>query len=79
MIKLVKIRRSGSKILCDAYVEDCIIPVPLIFDIASGEFSEYVLPNGYEYCKSHINHAKTYLKGIKNDRQINDNHTIMWC
>ena len=49
MIKLKKIRRANDEIRCEAYVEDCSQPVPLVFLLKNKDFKKYNLPKGYEW------------------------------
>ena len=78
MIKLTNIHRNNDVLLCDGFVEDCSIPIPISFNEKTSELSEYNLPKDYEYCKSHIMHAKNYLKSLSG-KDISDNEKIiMW-
>ncbi len=78
MIKLKKIRRANDEIRCEAYVEDCSQPVPLVFDIKNKDFKKYNLPKGYEWCESHIHHAKRYFASVLDKDEIPSERTIMW-
>lgn len=78
MIKLQKIVRTNDIITCEAFVEDCAKPLNLVFDVKSGEFKSYTMPKGYEWCKSHIHHAKNYLASIMKKSEIPSERTIMW-
>ena len=77
MIQLKNIRKAADRILCDAFVEDCKIPVSLELDPEKEEFREVRLPDGYEWCKTHIRQAKWYLLSVKND--LPRERLIMWC
>ena len=76
MVRLKNIHKSGGHIFCDAYVEDCVYPVALDFDIASETLAEYHLPRDYDYCTSHIAHAKWYL--LSAESNLPAEKLIMW-
>lgn len=79
MIKLKEIKRNSGFITCKAYVEDCKEAISLSFDISASMLNKVSLPQGYDWCTSHILHAKDYLMEIASKETIPDNHTIMWC
>lgn len=78
MIKLKEIKRNSGTITCKAYVEDCKEAISLSFDISTSMIKDVPLPQGYDWCDSHISHAKDYLMEIASKETIPDNHTIMW-
>jgi len=78
MIKLTQIKKNKNEISCMALVEDCTIPFELIYNIKSDEFQPYELPKGYEYCKSHIAHAKRELERISKKEICPQERLIMW-
>ena len=78
MIKLQNIHRDKGSIICDAFVEDCTKPVSLSLNEQTKELGEFTLPNNYEYCKSHIMHAKKYLKSLIGKEFKNHEKMIMW-
>lgn len=78
MIKLKNIVRNEDKIVCEAYIEDCSTPVNLCYDRKNKEFDNCELPNGYEWCKSHIHHAEIFLRSVENEHDIPRERTIMW-
>ena len=61
MVKLRNIHRVDVYIVCQAYVEDCAIPVQIKLKEDTCEFQEIKLPAGYEWCDYHIAQAKHYL------------------
>ena len=79
MVRLENIRINGNIAECDLYPEDSKIPGTLKVNIKTEE-TEYSLPDGYEYCKSHAAHAKWWL--IKNTtdpkKELPEKTTIMW-
>lgn len=79
MVKLKNITRTDSYIICDAYVEDCMEPVRLSYNAQTGEFSEFQLPKGYEYCDWHILvYAKRFLNSLIYEQNIPTEQLIMW-
>lgn len=78
MIKLKKIKKNDNLITCEAFVENCKQAMPLIYNIKKGELEEYEFPDGYDYCDSHISHARRYLRSIANSDNIPENKLIMW-
>lgn len=78
MIKLTKITRNDNIISCQAFVEDCDTCFTISLNETTSELEDYRLPQGYEWCASHIAHAKRYLKTLIGKSIISDEHTIMW-
>lgn len=78
MIKLKKIVRNNTHIVCDAYVEDCKERISLAFNEKTGQFEHYDLPIGYEWCDSHIAHAARYLETLIGKEIKDDSRMIMW-
>lgn len=79
MIKLKNIAKENDRIICDAFVEDCDKPVRLSLNTKNAEFDKIVLPEDYEWCTSHINHAKRYLISLINEEIITSTEKcIMW-
>lgn len=63
-------------IICTALIEDCKEELHLKLDVNTEEFESCTLPKGYEWCKSHIFHAKMFLLDKKDD--LPENHMIYW-
>ena len=61
MIQLERIIRNGDTVACDIYPEGSRESGHLEVNIKTGE-GEYTLPDGYEYCSSHANHAALWLR-----------------
>ena len=78
MIRLEEIHRNNRNIMCNAFVEDCTVPVFLSFDEHTNELADYTLPADYKYCKSHIMHARKYLKSLHGKEIKEHSKTIMW-
>ena len=78
MVKLKNIRRNDNIILCEAFVENCTEPIHLSLYENSAELDDYILPIGYEWCISHITHAKKYLRSLIGKPIEDSQRTIMW-
>ena len=77
VITLKNIKVSDKEIVCDAYVEDCHTPVSLCFDRNKRKCEPYQLPDGYEWCKSHVHHAEKYFCTVEN-AEISRERVILW-
>ncbi|MCD7864021.1 MAG: hypothetical protein LUG61_11100 [Lachnospiraceae bacterium] len=78
MIKLEHIKRNENTVTCDAYVEDCKTAMPLALDVSKKEFEKYDFPAGYEWCRSHIAHAKRRLLKMIETDNFEKECLIMW-
>ena len=78
MIKLTNIKKSDTFIYCTALVEDCKETFELSYDIENDNFEKFVLPTGYEWCKTHIAQAKRFLKSISPKEDYPSEKLIMW-
>ncbi len=76
MVKLENIRRDKDRIYCDAYPEDSKSPIRMEVSISTGAVSHSDFPTGYEYCSSHIRHAKRFL--LENADKLPETQLIMW-
>ncbi len=78
MIKLDKIKKNNDHISCKAFLEDCTTGIDLRYNINNDEFEPFSLPKGYEWCSSHIAHAKRYLRTLNDKEYIPKERIIMW-
>jgi hypothetical protein len=79
MIRLKNINKTDKTIECDAYLEDCKEEVKLAYDIANDKFNDFIYPEGYEYCTSHIAKAKYFFKKcIEESIPLPKEKDIMW-
>lgn len=62
MIRLNNISRTGDVITCEALLEDCETAIQLSYNIEKMDFAPFAFPAGYEYCRSHIAHARAFLR-----------------
>lgn len=77
MIALKNIKANREKITCEAYVEDCHTPISLSFDRLKKRMDAVQLPDGYEWCTSHIHHAEKYFYTAEKS-ELPQERTIMW-
>lgn len=77
MVKLEQVKREGDVISCIAFVEDCEIPVKITLNTA-GEMTADELPEGYDWCDSHLAHAERALSEMLETGKVEPRSTIMW-
>ena len=77
MIRLRSAKREGDRIVCLGYVEDCKVPVHIAVKL-NGESESGELPEGYEYCTSHIRQGERYLLKREKEGTLSDNMLVMW-
>jgi len=76
MIKLEKIKLNNNVIECILFPEDSREGCILKYNVLTGDW-ECRLPDGYEYCKTHVAMACSYLRN--NYKQgLPDEKLIMW-
>lgn len=78
MVKLENISRKGNTITCDVFVEDCKEAVSLVLHTTDGAIEAGTLPEGYEWCGTHLWKAKNALKEIAETNLDEKRRTIMW-
>lgn len=61
MLRLKNIEIDNNIISCEIFPEDSVQSGKLKVDINSQDIISYTLPAGFEWCKSHVHHAKKYL------------------
>ncbi len=78
MIKLKNIVIENSIAKCDIFPEDSVENGYIEMSFVEG-FTSVVLPKGYEWCMSHIDHAKRYLTNLyKKGVDFQSEKIIMW-
>ena len=75
MLRMEDITKSNGIIRCLLFLEDSKEGCDLEYDVKTGR-RECELPNGYEYCKTHIAVACSYLK--KNQAALPKSKVLMW-
>ena len=78
MVKLKNIRRTNGFIVCEAFVEDCTESIELKLNETSAELDDYNLPDGYDWCISHVTHARKFLRTLIGKPNESTQRTIMW-
>ena len=78
MIKLVDIKKYKDIITCSAFVEDSNTAFCLEYKIKEDCFNTCSLPKGYEWCSSHIAHAKRFIKSLVEINDYPKEKVIMW-
>lgn len=78
MVRLKNIKKSSSVIECDFIPEDSLQSGHIVVDIISDEIKECVYPDGYEWCKNHVIHAKNKLIELSTKDSIPDEKLVMW-
>lgn len=79
MVLLKNFKYENGNIEADIYPESSTVPGKVIVS-PDGKMVEYTLPEGYEYCESHVSHARWFI--YKNFDKILDSEItqqlIMW-
>lgn len=78
MIKLTNIQKNNGFISCLVFVEDCEKGFEVMYDVENENFEDYSFPQGYEWCTSHMAHAKRFMKTIQNEIYYPHEKLIMW-
>ena len=78
MVKLKDIERNDESITCVAFVEDCEEPINIEFSTENETIHSSPLPEGYEWCTSHIAHVRRALKRMVDENSFVSHTTIMW-
>lgn len=80
MIELKNIKIDGNTVKCEIYPEDSRKSGHIEVDVSENKIVNSALPQGYEWCKNHLEHAKRFI--VKNYTYIRDipihDKTIMW-
>ena len=78
MIKLKNIKIDSAVLSCDIVPEDSELSGYIKID-TSTQNCEYSLPQGYGWCRNHIEHAKDFLIGsIESKNALPSEALIMW-
>ena len=79
MIKLKNIVIDGQIAKCEIFPEDSNSFGILEVNLETKEILNLLLPLGYEWCKSHIEHARDYLCSVYQEESIPNEKLIIWC
>lgn len=79
MIKLKNITIKNDIVKCDIIPEDCQNSGFIEIDVSNNKIIDYALPLGYEWCKNHIQHAKSYiLNACARKETLPSEKTLIW-
>lgn len=78
MVKLREIEQNNERITCVAFVEDCEQPIDIEFNTKDETIRSSPLPEGYEWCTSHIAHVRRTLKRMADENSFVSHTTVMW-
>lgn len=78
MVKLVNLKKNSATAECDILPEDSAQSGHIVIDLASGELKEFSLPEGYEWCRNHVNHAKKKLLELIKESILPKEYLVMW-
>ena len=78
MIRLKNIEKNNNIIQCDIIPEDSNELGHLSIDIDTKKIIEQCLPDNYEWCKKHIQHAKDTLMQMVMNEKIEKEKLVMW-
>lgn len=78
MIRLEHIKKKNDCIICDAFIEDCKKPIIVEYSPKNNEIKTTALPEGYEWCVSHLSYAKRALREMVASEKMENKKTIMW-
>lgn len=77
VIRLENIVRNSDVIQCKILPEDSKEYGELKVNLSAESF-EYTLPKGYDWCESHVYHAKCALIEMAKSNTIVNEKTIIW-
>ena len=79
MIRLINIKKENHFFICDALLEDCMIPIHLEYDLEKRIITDYQLPDGYSNCREHISMARRYFdRVVSGEEKLKPEKLIMW-
>lgn len=78
MIKLMEIKKNDNAVTCNAFIEDCNVAIPIVYDLNSRELSHGDIPEGYTWCSNHMKHARVRLEAMIREKTFPETVTVMW-
>lgn len=78
MVTLKNIEKNNNLIECDIIPEDSKESGHIAVKVDTNEIESFSLPNGYEWCINHIEHAKTALLEMVKNNNIQKEKLVMW-
>ena len=78
IIRLVNIKREGSRIACNIIPEDSKEQGFLEVDLLDSKIIDCELPPKYEWCTGHVTHAEIKLLEMATLDDLPNERLIMW-
>lgn len=78
MIKLKNIKINDTVAFCDIYPEDSQNKGFIKVDLKFKNIVEFVLPEGYEWCQNHLQHACIELIELSKAENNVQEKTLIW-
>lgn len=78
MVKLKNLKKNNTTIESDIIPEDSANSGHIVVDLDQGITIDYSLPEGYEWCINHVNHAKNKLIELAKEEHLSEQYLVMW-
>lgn len=78
MVRLKNLKKNNTIIESDIIPEDSVNSGHIIVDLKLGTTIDYSLPEGYEWCMNHVNHAKNNLIKLAQEEHLPEQYLVMW-
>lgn len=78
MVTLKEIQKNDKHARCVVYVEDSNKGIPVEYDFNTSSLSDYSLPQGYEWCTSHMGYVRRFLASTKDAKNVLKEKRIAW-
>lgn len=78
MVKLKNLKKNERIGECDIFPEDSSNAGHIVVDLESGELKDFSLPDGYEWCVKHAQHAGSKLVELLSEDNIPKEYLMMW-
>ena len=78
MIRLKNIKQKNNILECDIIPENSLESGHIEVDVNSETIIKYVLPQEYEWCRNHVEHAKNGLIEMYKSNTLVDERILMW-
>lgn len=78
MVILKNIEKNNNIVECDIVPEDSKEIGHVSVKIDTKEIESFILPIGYEWCRNHVEHAKTALLEMMSEDVTPKEKLIMW-
>lgn len=78
MLRLKNIKKDNGLINADILVEDCTENGHIIVDVEKNKIVSSVLPEGYDWCLSHLGHARKAIIEMSKKNDFPNEKLIVW-